>query len=55
MRPLVMTKAQAGMHYRLSAEKAEQVCSRLVPVGFYLRKDNPLFSRADIEKEIKNG
>ena len=54
MKPLVLTRAQIEKHYKLSAEESINLCEKLDSVGFYERTDNPLFSRKDIEKELKN-
>ena len=55
MKPLMLTREQIEKHYKLSAEESIELCEKLDSVGFYERTDNPLFSRKDVEKEIKNG
>ena len=52
-KPLVMTREQVEKWYHLSTEESVNLCDRLEAVGFYERTDNPLFSRRDIEKELK--
>ena len=55
MKPLMLTREQIEKYYKLSAEESIELCEKLDSVGFYERTDNPLFSRKDVEKEIKNG
>ena len=52
-KPLVMTRGQVEKYYKLSTEESVSLCDGLEAVGFYERTDNPLFSRKDIEKELK--
>lgn len=52
MKPLLMTKAHIEKYYNLSEDESTELCAKLGQVGVYLRKDNPLFTRAEVEKGL---
>lgn len=55
MIPVFLTREHVAKHYKLTKEKAAEVTADLPEIGFYLRRTEPLFSKYDVEKVIKNG
>lgn len=52
--PLLMTREHVAHYYKLSTQESVDLCEKLESRGFYHSPDNPLFSKADVEKELKN-
>lgn len=54
-KPIMMTLEQANSWFGTPMEKLEKLAEGLDQVGFYLRKNNPLYPTEQLEERIKNG
>ena len=54
IKPILLTQAHIQKYYGVSDELAESLAGKLKPVGLYERRDNPLFGREELEKELKS-
>lgn len=54
-KPLFLTEEDLGIFYKLKPEQAKRIAKKLTPRGWGLGAKNPLFSRPEVEKAIKEG
>lgn len=53
-KPVFLTRDHIKKYYKIPDERIAEFSQNLREVGFYLRTDNPLYAREDIEKELEN-
>lgn len=54
IKPILLTQEHIQKYYGVSDDLAASLAKKLTPVGLYERRDNPLFGREELEKELKS-